>query len=127
MANHKQVKTKFGFSVDEEMVDIINTLRENNIFTNNSCQKQMNTVIYNKTWICFDGIYDVKRLLDMCEINMEFYEYLYRQDWTVVFDQDNFEDYITNVDSYNYSLRFPYEDLSYFTSKLVEIMKNYSK
>jgi hypothetical protein len=30
MTYHKQVETNYGFSVDEEMVDIINTLRENN-------------------------------------------------------------------------------------------------
>ncbi len=115
--------------MDEEIVDIINILRENNIFTNNSCQKQTNPVrkqFINKTWICFDDIYDVKRLLDMCEINAEFFEYLHKQDWDIVLDSDNFEDYITNVDSYSYSLRFPYDDINYFTNKLVKIMKAYN-
>jgi hypothetical protein len=130
MTDHKQVETNYGFLVDEEMVNIINTLMENNIFTNNSCQEQTNTArkqYNNKAWICFDGIYDVKRLLVMCEINKEFHEYLHNQDWDIVLDPDNFEDYITNVDSYNYSLRFPYEDIHYFTNELIEIMKNYLK
>ncbi len=59
------------------------------------------------------------------EVNKEFYEYLHRQDWDVVLDADNFEDYITNVDSYNYSLRFPYDDIDYFTNELINIMKIY--
>ncbi len=126
--DHKQEYTEYGFAVDEEMVDIINIFQVNKIYTNNSCQEQTGNVpkeYKNKTWICFDGLKDVERLFDMCDINVKFHKYLREQIWDVVLDSDNFEDHVTNVDSYNYSLRFPHDDLLYFTNELKNTIKMY--
>lgn len=116
---HKQVESKFGSFIDEELVDLINIFYDIGIMTNNSCQNQENKRYKNKTWICFNSLKDVEKFFQVSKSDYTFYDYVINQDWEIIVDPIH----ILNTSMYEYSLRFPYEDLSYFKESVYGLYK----
>jgi len=115
---HKQVNTKYGFSVDEKLKDLIELLIENGFDTNNSCQEQ--THLNNVTWISFNGEVVHGLMKEVFKKNIKFYDYLSNATWKIVFDLDHIYDGENSI-----SLRFPSEDLLYVNKCFREIFKKY--
>lgn len=118
--NHKQVNSEFGELIDEELVDIINMFHKVGIHTNNSCQSQTNTKYINKTWICFNSLKDIQKLFQICRYDYAFYDYITDKEWEIIVDPM----YILDTSMYEYSLRFPYEDLQYFKNSFYACMNH---
>ncbi len=117
-AEHPQILTRHGFYVDEKLVDIINTICDNDIKTTNSCQNNNNTI-----WIAFDGLTDVKKLYKLFEKDADFIHFLNRDvEWRIVPDYDDVHNAILHPYSYFYSLRFPCSELDYFEAKILSLL-----
>lgn len=114
--DHKQVMTRYGFTVDEKLVDIIVLLNDKGYLTENSCQDQEH--LGHKTWIQFSDHDEVKQLLRLIRtMDREFYEFMaHEAEWTICFDEDS--DDVPNVYS-SLGLRFPSKHLDYFKERIV--------
>ena len=83
MTKHKQVKTKFGFMVDEQLLEIIESLNNTGFVTCNSCQKNKD----GYTWIVFKFTKDSsgKELIEYFQYNNRLSEYFIQSKdvWTL--------------------------------------------
>jgi len=112
--DHKQVETKFGFFVDEEIKDLIELLNDNAFYTNNSCQEQEHC--NHETWICFNENIANKFMKKIFKLDLILYDYLSYCEWDIIFDLDHL-----NKGKSVTSLRFPYKDLDHVTTRLKRI------
>ena len=115
LAGHPQVITKYGFPVDEDVKDLVEFLNDRKIWTSNSCQNQGPT-LNHVTWIEFMSHDVVFRLLQCIrKEDAQLYEYLHQHaKCSLDVDDEDVEEV-----QYYYELRFPAEDLSYVTSRVL--------
>ena len=118
-AEHPQVFTKYGFPVDRDIKDLVEFLNDREIETCNSCQNQ-GPELNHVTWIHFRSPDEVLRLMQC--INKEdtrLHEYLHQHgNWheTMAYDSDD-----DDFEEVHCHLRFPAEDLSYVTSRVLHL------
>ena len=120
-AKHKQIITKGGFPVDEQLVKLIEFLNDNNVMTLNSCQDNTK----KRAWIQVSDQDDLKTLLMMAKLNDCELEdvFLDEKHWSMCFDEDSFAEDLENFDisgdrpemHISYSWRFPADQIETVT------------
>lgn len=93
-ATHKQVESKHGFLVDEELVGLVDLLNSAKLFTNNSCQENKPGI----AWISFRSNVFGKMLAR----------------------KPNFDEYLERYPVIDHHWRFPAEDIPELESWLTE-------
>lgn len=122
-AEHPQVFTKYGFPVDKDIKDLVEFLNDRKIETCNSCQNQ-GPELNDVSWIHFRSHDAVVRLLQcISKEDKRLDEYLYQHgNWHETIDGDSSsDDDDGDVKEVHYHLRFPAEDLSYVTSRVLHL------
>ena len=113
ITKHPQMETKFGFTVDSELKDLIEKLNERKIRTINSCQEQSDGMV----WIQLYSETDMLVLLRYASaVSEEFETFVINGKWTVDFT------FHSNSVIPMYSWKFPVHDKDYVIKNLLSVL-----